>query len=28
MIYRVTRYYKRRGVLPRDWNYRQEIVTV
>jgi len=28
MIYRVTRYYKRKGVLPRDWNYRREIVTV
>jgi small subunit ribosomal protein S15 len=28
MIYRVTRYYKRRGALPRDWNYRREIVTV
>jgi small subunit ribosomal protein S15 len=28
MIYRVTRFYKRRGVLPMDWNYRREIVTV
>ena len=28
MIYRVTRYYKRKGALPRDWNYRREIVTV
>ena len=28
MIYRVTKYYQRRGVLPRDWSYRQEIVTV
>jgi len=28
MIYRVTRYYKRKGLLPRDWNYRREIVTV
>ena len=28
MIYRVTRYYKRKGTLPRDWNYRREIVTV
>jgi small subunit ribosomal protein S15 len=28
MIYRVTKYYKRKGVLPRDWNYRREIVTV
>jgi small subunit ribosomal protein S15 len=27
MIYRVTRYYKRKGILPRDWNHRQEIVT-
>jgi len=28
MIYRITRYYKRKGDLPRDWNYRREIVTV
>jgi len=28
MIYRVTRYYKRKGMLPRDWNYRREIVTI
>ena len=28
MIYRVTKYYKKRGVLPRDWNYRNEIVTI
>jgi small subunit ribosomal protein S15 len=28
MIYRVTKYYKRKGALPRDWNYRREIVTV
>jgi small subunit ribosomal protein S15 len=28
MIYRVTKYYQRRGVLPRDWNYRREIVNV
>jgi small subunit ribosomal protein S15 len=28
MIYRVTKYYKRKGVLPRDWNYRREIVNV
>ncbi len=28
MIYRVTKYYKRKGVLPGDWNYRREIVTV
>ncbi len=28
MIYRVTRYYKRKGLLPVDWNYRQEIVTI
>jgi small subunit ribosomal protein S15 len=27
MIYRVTRYYKRKGILPRDWNHRREIVT-
>ena len=28
MIYRVTKYYKSKGVLPRDWNYRDEIVTI
>ena len=28
MIYRVTKYYKKRGVLPRDWNHRDEIVTI
>jgi len=28
MIYRVTRYYKKKGMLPRDWNYRREIVTI
>jgi small subunit ribosomal protein S15 len=28
MIYRVTKYYKRIGRLPRDWNYRDEIVTI
>jgi len=28
MIYRITKYYKRRGALPRDWNYRNEIVTI
>jgi len=28
MIYRVTKYYKRKGILPRDWNYRDEIVTI
>jgi len=28
MIYRVTRYYKRKGLLSVDWNYRQEIVTI
>jgi small subunit ribosomal protein S15 len=27
MIYRVTRYYKRKGILPRDWDHRREIVT-
>lgn len=27
-IFRLTRYYKKRGALPRDWSYRQEIVTV
>ncbi|MCW4050017.1 MAG: 30S ribosomal protein S15 [Candidatus Bathyarchaeota archaeon] len=28
MIYRVTRYYKRKGMLPMDWNYQREIVTI
>ncbi|RLI01661.1 30S ribosomal protein S15, partial [Candidatus Bathyarchaeota archaeon] len=28
MIYRVTKYYKKKGMLPRDWNYRNEIVTI
>jgi small subunit ribosomal protein S15 len=28
MIYKMTRYYKRKGILPRDWNHRREIVTV
>jgi small subunit ribosomal protein S15 len=28
MIYRLTRYYKRKNKLPQDWNYRREIVTV
>jgi small subunit ribosomal protein S15 len=28
MIYRVTKYFKRVGRLPRDWNYRDEIVTI
>ena len=27
MIYRVTRYYKHQGILPRNWNHRREIVT-
>ena len=27
-IYRLTKYYKRKGKLPRDWNYRREIVTI
>ena len=27
-IYRLTRYYKRKEVLPPDWNYRSEIITV
>jgi len=26
-IYSLTRYYKRRGLLPQDWRYRSEIVT-
>ena len=28
MVYRLTRYYKRKGKLPRDWNYRREIITI
>ena len=28
MIYRLTRYYKRKGVLPKDWSHRREIITV
>jgi small subunit ribosomal protein S15 len=27
-IYKLTRYYKRRGLLPADWRYRSEIVTI
>ena len=27
-IYGLTRYYKRKGVLPLDWDYRSEIITV
>lgn len=27
-IFKLTRYYKRRGILPSDWDYRSEIVTV
>jgi small subunit ribosomal protein S15 len=27
-IFRLTRYYKKKGLLPKDWGYRQEIVTV
>ena len=27
-IYRLTRYYKRKGLLPGDWRYRSEIVTI
>jgi len=27
-IYRLTRYYKRKGVLNPDWDYRSEIITV
>ena len=25
-IYRLARYYKEKGVLPRDWRYKYEIV--
>jgi small subunit ribosomal protein S15 len=28
MIYRVTKHYQKKGRLPRDWNYRREIVTI
>ena len=28
MIYRVTKWYKRTGKLPKDWSYRDEIVTI
>jgi ribosomal protein S15P/S13E len=28
MIYRVTKYYKAKGILPKDWNYKDEIVTI
>jgi small subunit ribosomal protein S15 len=28
MIYRITKHYKKKGMLPRDWNYRREIVTI
>jgi small subunit ribosomal protein S15 len=28
MIYRLTKYYKRVGKLPKEWNYRNEIVTI
>ena len=27
-IYRLTRYYMRKGLLPEDWRYRSEIVTI
>jgi len=27
-IYRLTRYYKRRGILRSDWRYRSEIITI
>lgn len=27
-IYSLTRYYKRKGLLPADWRYRSEIVTI
>ncbi|MFQ6052606.1 MAG: 30S ribosomal protein S15 [Candidatus Bathyarchaeia archaeon] len=27
-IYALTRYYKRSGLLPEDWSYRSEIVTI
>jgi small subunit ribosomal protein S15 len=28
MIYRLTKYYKRVGKLPKEWNYRNEIGTI
>ena len=27
MIYRLTRYYKKKGVLPGNWSHRREIIT-
>jgi small subunit ribosomal protein S15 len=27
-IYRLTRYHKKKGDLPRDWSYREELITV
>jgi small subunit ribosomal protein S15 len=27
-IYALTRYYKKKGLLPKDWNHRNEIVTI
>jgi small subunit ribosomal protein S15 len=27
-IYALTRYYKRKGLLPQDWRHRDEIVTI
>jgi len=27
-IYALTRYYKSKGMLPQDWRYRDEIVTI
>lgn len=27
-IYALTRYYKKKGMLPQDWRYRDEIVTI
>ncbi len=27
-IYSLTRYYKKRGMLPQDWRHRDEIVTI
>jgi small subunit ribosomal protein S15 len=28
LIYRLTRFYKKKGILSEDWNYRREIITV
>ncbi len=28
MIYRLTKYYKKKGRLPRDWHYRGQIVNI